>query len=86
MRKIDDESKLKNIIFPNQRATQAKFIPNSTSDLYSNNYLIVGRQENNPYPGLFRDEVFKPVKPCNTDQIGFERFYNHTRQQTKNLK
>ena len=36
MRKIDDESKLKNIIFPNQRATQSKFIPSSTSDLYFN--------------------------------------------------
>ena len=86
MRNIDDESKLKNIIFPDQKAVQSKFIPSSTSDLYSNKYLAVGRNEVNPFPGLFRNERFKMVKPCNTDQIGFERFYNHTRQQTKNLK
>ena len=86
MNKIDDESKLRNIIFPLQKGIQSKFIPSSSSDLYNNEFYVVGRKEYNPYVGLFKKENFKPVIPCNTDQIGFKTFNNHTRQQTKNLK
>ena len=86
MKKIDDESKLKNIVFPIQKGLQSKFIPGMTSDLFRNDYLVVGREENNPYPGLFQQKRFKQVIPCNTMEIGFETFNNHTRQQTKNLK
>jgi hypothetical protein len=86
MKKIDDESKLKNIVFPNQKSVQSKFIPGSNSDLFRNDMYTVGRNEYNPYPGLFKEENFRPVIPCNTRQIGFETFNNHTRQQTKNLK
>lgn len=86
MNKVDDESKLRNIIFPLQKGIQSKFVPNSTSDLYSSEIFIAGRKEYNPYPRLFKQEKFSPVTPCNTDQIGFKTFNNHTRQQTKNLK
>jgi hypothetical protein len=86
MKSIDDESKLKNIIFPMQKGIQSKFIPSSNSDLYNNEKYVAGRKEYNPYTGLFHQENFNPVIPCNTNQIGFETFHNHTRQQTKNLK
>ena len=86
MSKVDDESKLRNIIFPMQKGVQSKFIPNSNSDLYNNEKYVIGRKEYNPYVGLFKKENFNPVIPCNTSQIGFETFHNHTRQQTKNMK
>jgi hypothetical protein len=86
MSKIDDESKLRNIIFPLQSGAQSKFIPGSNSDLFNNEMYIVGRNEYNPYNGLSKKEKFNPVIPCNTNQIGFETFNNHTRQQTKNMK
>ena len=66
MNKVDDESKLRNIIFPLQKGIQSKFVPNSTSDLYSNEIFIAGRKEYNPYPRLFKQEKFSPVTPCNT--------------------
>ena len=86
MKKVDDESKLLNIIFPNQNAPQSKFIPDTKSDLYDNSYLAVGRKEDIKYHDLFQKTNFNPTIPCNTNQIGFETFHNHTRQQTKNLK
>lgn len=86
MKKVDDESRLRNIIFPMQKGLHSKFIPGLTSDLYINEYLVKGREEQNPYGLLFHKETFNPVIPCNTNDIGFETFHNHTRQQTKNLK
>ncbi len=86
MSKIDDESRLRNIIFPLQSGAQSKFIPGSNSDLFNNELYTVGRKEYNPHVGLFKKEKFNPVIPCNTSQIGFETFNNHTRQQTKNMK
>ena len=86
MNKVDDESKLRNIIFPMQRGVQSKFIPSSSSDLFNNELYVVGRKEMNPHEGLFKQEKFNPVIPCNTPYIGFETFHNHTRQQTKNVK
>lgn len=86
MSKIDDESKLRNIIFPLQMGAQSKFIPGSDSDLFNNEMYAVGRKEYNPHVGLYKEEKFDPVIPCNTEQIGFKTFNNHTRQQTKNMK
>tara|TARA_B100000795_G_scaffold256417_1_gene228813 strand:- start:2003 stop:2506 length:504 start_codon:yes stop_codon:yes gene_type:complete len=85
MSKVDDESKLYNIIFPDQPGFQSKFIPGMESDLYINEYLVKGREEVNPYPGLFHTEKFNESNN-QSDQIGFKTFNNHTRQQTKNLK
>tara|TARA_A100001011_G_scaffold262910_2_gene271433 strand:+ start:2547 stop:3071 length:525 start_codon:yes stop_codon:yes gene_type:complete len=86
MASVDDESKLYNIVFPTQKGLQSKFIPGMTSDLFRNDAYVVGRQENNPYPGLFEQQNFNEFMPNRTTEIGFENFYNHTRQQTKNLK
>ena len=86
MSKVDDESKLRNIIFPIQTAPQSKFIPDTKSDLYDSNYLAVGRKEQMLYPQLYANQKFDSVIPCNSDQIGNDLFYNHTRQQTKDLR
>ena len=84
--KINDESKLKNIIFPIQKGLQSKYIPNMTSDLYMNHRQIVGRNELNPYPNLFREEVYKTEAPCYYEQVGTKTFHNNTKVQLKNIK
>ena len=57
-----------------------------TSDLYMNHRQIAGRNELNPYPNLFKEDVFKTKPPCYNDQIGIETFYNNTREQLRNAK
>ena len=79
--KIDQESALKNIIFPLQKAGQSKFIPDSRSDLYDNNYLI-----HTSKPVLIENaRLFEKTVTSNTiypnSNIGRNLFNNHTRQQ-----
>ena len=83
MKNVDDESKLLNIIFPNQNAPQSKFIPDTKSDLYDNSYLAVGRKEEQQFPGLFQEQTFAPFNP-NTCDLGGNLFNNSTRVQLMN--
>jgi hypothetical protein len=81
---IDHESSLKNIFFPLQSAGQSKFIPNSNSDLYYNNYLT---HTSTPViienAGLFETPVLtNTIFPNN--KLGSNLFNNHTRQQRCN--
>jgi hypothetical protein len=82
---IDAESQLKNIIMPLQDCARSKYIPSSSSDLYDNTYLAQTtrpvKMTNNL---LFKQDKLQPFNP-NPCGLGFKRFNNHTRQQTKNL-
>jgi hypothetical protein len=80
---IDIESNLDNLFFPDQRAAQSKYIPDSSSDLYQ--YSIPSAPCNNPHPFISKTESFSPFNP-NECNLGNEQFFNFTRQQVKNLK
>jgi hypothetical protein len=78
---INDESKLRNQYFALQRCEQSNWVPSSNSDLYK--VVAVGRQEVQPFPHLFTEEKYTQFNP-NTDNLGYELWNNHTRQQLKN--
>lgn len=83
--KIDDESKLKNIIFPMQKCGQGKYIPSSRSDLFNAQYLTnVNKPVRMTNNLLFHDPQFSAFNP-NTCQTGGAFFNNFTRQQIKSL-
>ena len=79
MNKIDDESKLRNIIFPLQKGIQSKFIPGSSSDLYNNEFYVVGRKEYNPHVGLFKKENFVTLASQYRDYIKNKTWINKTK-------
>ena len=75
--KIDEESKLKNIIFPLQKCGQSKYIPSSHSDLFKANYLTqVSKPVLMTNPLLFHKEQFSSFNPntCNTGGNYFNNF------------
>ena len=79
---IDQNSRLKNIFFPNQRCPQSKFIPSTNSELY--NYRVLTAPTEIKHHLLFREETFNNFNP-NSFDLGKELFNNSTRVQTKNL-
>jgi hypothetical protein len=79
--KVDQESSLRNIFFPLQKAGQSQFIPDSHSDLYDNNYLT-----HTSKPVLIENSrLFEEPHHSNTispnEKVGNYLFHNHTRQQ-----
>ena len=80
---IDKESNMKNLFYPFQRCAQGKHIPSSDSDLYKYEFKV-NNNEQQPYPGLFKEEKFSTFNPNSCD-FGKNVFYNHTKQQVKNL-
>jgi len=85
MNNIDNESKLRNIIYPIQRGVQSKFIPGSNSDLFTTKNLVSGRQVENTHTLLSDNYTYRTKKPDNLDKIGNLVFNNHTLNQIKNL-
>ena len=84
--KIDEESKLKNIIFPLQKCGQSKYIPSSHSDLFKANYLTqVSKPVLMTNPLLFHKEQFSSFNP-NTCNTGGNYFNNFTRYQIRSLQ
>ena len=75
---VNEESKLRNQFFALQRCEQPNYVPSSDSDMYK--VVVSGRQERQPFPGLFETQQFAPFNPnsCNT---GYNLFDNCTRQQ-----
>lgn len=82
---VDIESKLKNIIFPIQKAAQSKFIPNENSDLYKNRYLINNSKTRNPHPLLNKEEKLPNFNP-NHHNIANNTFNNNTRVEIRSLE
>ena len=86
---IDSENSLKNIFHPLQKGSiQGKFVPSSNSDMYKvnmGNSLGSNKNNENKHSLLFKDyNKFNEYNP-NTNNLGFETFNNHTRQQRRNL-
>ena len=77
---IDVNSSLRNQFFALQKCEQSSYIPNSTTCLYE--VEVTGRQEKQPFPGLFKQENFDTFNP-NTCNLGNATFNNSTRTQLK---
>ena len=82
---VDMESRLHNSFFPLQKCAQNKFIPSSTSDLFSAHYLVMNSNPVNMTNNLlFKEEVFSSFNP-NKCNLGHKVFNNHIRIQTKDI-
>ena len=88
---IDQDSRLKNIFFPNQECPQTNYVPSSNSQLYV--YQVISKEEiEQKHKSLFKEakvfnkNVNKKFKKFNGRQnIGKKTFNNYTRVQVKNL-
>lgn len=81
---INTESVLRNQIYALQKCSQAVYVPNSTSDLYSYNFQT--KTQSNPHELLFSETKFENFNPNPDDNsIGYNLFMNSTRTQIKDL-
>jgi hypothetical protein len=81
---VDTESLLRSQFFALQRdAGQTSYIPGSQSDLYKTPEAV-GRQESQPYEGLFRTETYSGPNTQHLMGIGENTFGNNTRTQMCN--
>tara|TARA_Y100000748_G_C15496026_1_gene488249 strand:- start:207 stop:707 length:501 start_codon:yes stop_codon:yes gene_type:complete len=83
-KKVEDESRLRNIMFPLQKGHQSKYIPSTTSDMYEVNVAGSSNKIENRHTLLFEEQVM-PNIDRNPQNIATKNFFNHTRQQVKNL-
>ena len=82
---VDVETRLHNTIFPLQACPQAKYFPNTSSDMFNSRYLTAtNKPVNMTNQLLFKKENFAPFNPnmCGT---GYKLFNNNTRVQIRNL-
>tara|TARA_B100000902_G_scaffold399237_2_gene469187 strand:- start:718 stop:1221 length:504 start_codon:yes stop_codon:yes gene_type:complete len=82
---VDLESNLRNQFFALQKADQAKYVPNSNSNMYENNINFTTTNKNLDNELLFNSEDFDNFNPNLSNKIGSEIFLNSTRVQLKNL-
>ena len=75
---IDTESSLRSQFFALQTCEQSEYVPSTESDMYK--VTAVGRMEQQPFPGLFQEQKFRPFNP-NTCDLGTDMFNNCTREQ-----
>lgn len=81
---INTESVLRNQVYALQKCSQAVYVPNSKSDLYT--YSFQTPTKSNPHEALFQSQQFCNFNP-NPDPktIGASAFYNSTRSQLKDM-
>ena len=81
---INRESELRNQVFALQSCSQAVYVPNSTSDLYT--YQFQPRQTEQQHELLFEKTKFSHFNP-NPDKniVGTQMFSNSTRSQLKDV-
>lgn len=81
---INTESELRNQIYALQKCSQAVYVPNSNSDLYTYGFKPNPTPQNHPL--LFEESNFCSFNPNPNDQvIGSELFNNPTRVQVRDL-
>lgn len=80
---VNNESLLRNQFFALQSSAQSVYIPSSNSDMYKVN--VGGRNEIQPFPDLFKEQVFAPFNP-DTLPVGINVFNNSTREQVLRSK
>lgn len=79
---VDIETVLRNQVFALQKGDRSVYVPSSNSDLYVTE--VVGRNENQTHPYLFKNEPLPNFNP-NTLNLGNDVFNNATRQQFKSI-
>ena len=81
---INKESELRNQIFALQKCSQATYVPNSNSDLYT--YKFQTSAKHNPHELLFKEQSFDSFNPNPAPNVcGSGIFYNNTRCQVKDM-
>jgi len=81
---INKESELRNQIYALQKCSQAVYVPNSNSDLYT--YKFQTPTQSNPHQLLFSTDSFESFNPNPAPEIcGSGIFYNNTRCQVKEI-
>lgn len=81
---INTESELRNQIYALQKCSQAIYVPNSNSDLYT--YKFQTASKPNPHDLLFRTDSFESFNPNPSPGLcGSAMFYNNTRCQVKDI-
>ena len=81
---INTESELRNQIYALQKCSQANYVPNSNSDLYT--YKFQTTSNPNPHDLLFRTDSFDSFNPNPSPGLcGSSMFYNNTRCQVKDI-
>jgi hypothetical protein len=82
---VNAESILRNQIFALQKCSQSVYVPGSDSDLYQYSFKPdKSGNKHQPFPGLFKKENFEEFDP-NPGNVGDGIFFNHTRQQLRDL-
>lgn len=81
---IDQESDLRNQIYPLQTCTASHYIPSSNSDMYKYQFHN-GQQLQQPFPRLFEKTNLQTTQFDQNQQIGYALFNNSTRHQLKEL-
>ena len=80
---VDKESSLRNQFFALQHCDQRYYVPSTKSDMYESIVPVVPNKQNHPL--LFKQEQFSKFN-ANPYGTGKSLFYNHTRQDIKNVK
>ena len=81
--KINLESELRNQIYALQKCSQAVYVPNSKSDLFS--YKFQTMKQHNPHELLFSNNHFYNFNPSPNEKIGENLFMNSTRMQIRDM-
>lgn len=81
---VNSESVLRNQVYPRSNSTSSQYIPPSSSDLY-NRQPIEKQNEIQHFPHLFEESKFNNAEIGDLGKLGRDKFYNHTRQQLKNM-
>ena len=79
---INVESTLRRQFFALQDCEQSEYVPSSSSDLY--NVYVPPNPIKQPYPGLFKNEIFAHCNP-NPNNLGNSFFNNNTRTDIKDI-
>lgn len=83
-KKVEDESRLRNIMMPLQRGHAKEYIPSTNSDMYNVDVAGSSNKLCNRHTLLFKESELPKINR-NPQNIATDRFFNHTRQQVKNL-
>ena len=81
---VNNESALRNQVFPISNSLTNHYVPSSSSELYNKPKL---GEENikQEFPYLFEENKFDSTDMGFLGNMSKDNFYNHTRQQMKNI-
>jgi len=84
LKNVNVESSLRNQYFAIQKGLgQGLYIPSSTSELYNDSVPVSSQSVQQPYPDLFTQPSLNTEMRNQNENIGKDRFFNHTRNQLR---